>query len=138
MDEKREKMKKIELMKKISLELRAGTSDQNMDMIPQYPLFEFVFGLGPEGMTPFEYELLDRKEGEEVVIPLRKQEYDTFFEHLQPPIMDLFDGREQVFLNAKIVWVTTPENREVIKAMAQIAEYREGACGCGCGCGCST
>jgi hypothetical protein len=131
-------MKKIELMKKISLELRAGTSDQNMDMIPQYPLFEFVFGLGPEGMTPFEYELLDRKEGEEVVIPLRKQEYDTFFEHLQPPIMDLFDGREQVFLNAKIVWVTTPENREVIKAMAQIAEYREGACGCGCGCGCST
>jgi len=137
MDEKREKMKKIELMKKISLELRAGMSDQNMDMIPQYPLFEFVFGLGPEGMTPFEYELLDRQEGEEVVIPLRKQEYDTFFEHLQPPIMELFDGREQVFLKAKIVSITDAESREVIKAMAQIADYREGECGCGCGCGCS-
>ncbi len=130
-------MNKVELMKKVSLELTGGTGEKSMDLVPEYPVFEFIFGLAPEGMIPFEYELLGRKEGENVAIPLRRQEYDTFFEHLQPPIMDLFDGRERIFLNAKIVSVNTPENREVIKAMAQIADYREGACGCGCGCGCN-
>lgn len=49
--------------------------------------------------------------------------------------MDVFDGREEVFLKAKIVSVTHAETREVIKAMAEIAEYREGECGCGCSCG---
>jgi len=128
---------KVEVMKKVSLELTAGTSDKSMDLAPKYPAFEFIFGLAPEGMTPFEYELLNGKEGEEIVIPLHKQDYGTFFEHLQPPIMDLFEGREQVFLTARIVSVTKAENREVIKAMAQVADYREGDCGCGCGCGCS-
>lgn len=130
-------MNKVEVMKKISLEFTAGTSDKNMDLVPGYPPFEFIFGLGPEGMTPFEYELLDRKVGEEVVIRLHKQNYETLFEHLQPPLLDLFDGREQVFLKARIISVGNPENREVIKAMARMADYREGECGCECGCGCS-
>lgn len=130
-------MPNVELMKKISLELTAGTSGEAMDLVPKFPTFEFVLGLAPEGMTPFEYELLGRQEGEVVSIPLLKKDYETFFEHLRPPLMDLFDGREQVFFKAKIVSVSKPESREVIKAMAQMADYREGGCGCGCGCGCS-
>lgn len=130
-------MYNAELLKKISLELKAGTSERIMDLVPKHPAFEFIFGLAPEGMTPFEYELLGRKEGEEITISLRKEDYETFFEHLRPPIMDIFDGREEVFLTAKIGSISTPENREVIKAMAEMADYREGECGCGCGCGCS-
>ncbi|MEJ2024428.1 MAG: hypothetical protein P8Y00_05355, partial [Deltaproteobacteria bacterium] len=67
-------------------------------------------------------------------VALRKQEYEEYFEHLQPPIMNLFDGREQLFLRVKIVSIGNPENREIIKAMAEVAAYREGGCGCGCGC----
>jgi hypothetical protein len=48
--------------------------------------------------------------------------------------MNLFDGREQLFLRVKIVSIGNPESREIIKAMAEIAAYREGGCGCGCGC----
>jgi len=127
-------MEKVEGMKRVSLELRVGTSAENMDLVPERPSFEFIFGVAPEGMTPFEYELLEKKAGEEVTVALRKQEYEEYFEHLQPPIMNLFDGREQLFLRVKIVSIGNPESREIIKAMAEIAAYREGGCGCGCGC----
>ena len=131
-------MQKIGQMKKVSLRFKAGTSETVMDLVPDHPAFAFVFGLAPEGMTPFEYKLLDRTEGEDVFIPLKKQEYETFFEHLQPPIMDLFNGRDTIYLQAEIVSVADAQSREIIKAMAEMTSYREGDCGCGCGCGCST
>lgn len=127
-------MEKVEGMKRVSLELRAGTSAEEMDLVPEHPKFDFIFGLAPEGMTPFEYELLEKKAGEKVTVSFREQEYENYFEHLQPPIMDLFDGPEQLFLRVKIVSIGNPESREIIKAMAEVAAYREGGCGCGCGC----
>ena len=134
MGEKGEKVKKVEQMKKVSLLFEAGTSGKMMDLVPEHPAFEFIFGLAPEGMTPFEYELLDKTEGEDALISLKKQGYEIFFEHLQPPIMDLFDGRDALYLQTKIVSVTDAGSREIIKAMAEMAEYREGECGCGCSC----
>lgn len=65
-------MNKVEEMKKVSLLFEAGRSEKVMDLVPDHPAFAFIFGLAPEGMTPFEYELLDKAEGENVVIPLKK------------------------------------------------------------------
>jgi len=129
-------MNKVENLKKITLTLQAGTSPDTMDLMPKYPQFEFIFGLGPEGMSPFEYELVDKTEGEEVLLHLQKQMFYPFFEHLNPPIWDLFDGSNDIYLKAKIAAVLTPDNREVVKAMAEMTARGGSGCDCGGGCGC--
>ena len=47
------KMNKVENLKKITLTIQAETSPETMDGAVKYHGFEFIFGLGPEGMTPF-------------------------------------------------------------------------------------
>jgi hypothetical protein len=128
-------MNKVENLKKIALSIQAGTSQDTMDLTPKYPGIEFIFGLGPEGMTPFEYKLVDKAEGESALLHLKKEDIYSFFEHLNPPLMDLFDGRDSVYLKVNIDAVTLPENREIVKAMADMTAH--GGAGCDCDCGCS-
>ena len=128
-------MTKVDNLKKIKLSLRAGTSHEAMDLTPEHPEFSFIFGLAPEGMTPFEYELVEKAEGDDVLIHLKKNNLNRLFEHLNPPIQDLFDGREDVYLKVKILAVSTADNREVVKAMAAMTAHGGGGCDCGCGCG---
>jgi len=127
-------MNKVENLKKITISIQAGMSQDTMDLTPKYPEIEFIFGLGPQGMTPFEYELADRGEGESVLLHLTKEAFHRFFEHLNPPLMDLFDGRAAVYLKVNIDGVKSAENREIVKAMADMAAH--GGAGCDCGCGC--
>ena len=127
-------MNKVENLKKITISIQAGMSQDAMDLTPKYPEIEFIFGLGPQGMTPFEYELADRTEGESVLLHLTKEAFHRFFEHLNPPLMDLFDGRAAVYLKVNINGVKSAENREIVKAMADMSAH--GGAGCDCGCGC--
>ena len=128
-------MNKVENLKKITLSIQAGTSPDTLDLTLKYPEIEFIFGLGPEGMTPFEYKLADRAEGDSVLLHLKKEDFYSFFEHLNPPLMGLFDGRAEVYLKVNIDAVTTAENREIVKAMAAMATHAGAGCDCGCGCG---
>ena len=127
-------MNKVKNLKKITLSIQAGTSQDTLDLTLKYPEIEFIFGLGPEGMTPFEYELVDRAEGESVLLHLKKEDFYRFFEHLNPPLTDLFDDRADVYLKVNIDAVAPAENREIVKAMAALAAH--GGAGCDCGCGC--
>ena len=129
-------MSKVENLKKISLFFQAGTSPDTMELTPKYPEFEFIFALGQEGMSPFEYELVDKTEGEEVLLHINKQTFYAFFEHLNPPIWDLFGDREDIFLKTKIVSVAAADNRDVVKALAEMTAHSGGGCDCGGGCGC--
>ncbi len=132
-------MNKVQNLKKITLSFQAGTTAERMDLLPMNPRFEFIFGLSAEGMTPFEYELLDQPEGQEVLLHLNRQALGSFFEHLNVPLLDLFANRSEVYLKVKIEAVAQADNQEIVKALAQMAQYSEGGCGCGCGgagCGC--
>jgi hypothetical protein len=128
-------MTKVENLKKITLSYQAETSREAMDLSPRYPEFSFIFGLAPEGMTPFEFELVEKLEGDDVLIHLEKNNLNRFFEHLTPPIGDLFDGRDEIYLSVKILEISTADNREIVKAMADMTAHGGGGCDCGCGCG---
>ena len=128
-------MTKVENLKKITLSFRAGTSPDEMDLTPKYPEYNFIFGLAPEGMTLFEYNLVEKVEGDEVLLHLKKDSFSKFFEHLNPPIGDLLDGREEIYLKAKIQAISAAENREIVKALADMTAHGGGGCDCGCGCG---
>ena len=127
-------MVKIENLKKITLTLQAGTTPDTMDLPLKHPEIEFIFGLAPEGMTPFEYELVEKTEGEEVLLHLRKNACSAFFEHLSSLFWDLFEERDELYLKAKIDAVADAENREIVRAMAERAAHGGGGCDCGCGC----
>ena len=131
-------MNKVANLKKVTLAFEAGTSADTMDLIPLFPRFEFIFALGQEGMSPFEYELVNKAEGDEILLHIQKQTFYTFFEHLNPPIRDLFGDREGFYLKAKIAAIAAAENRDVVKALAEMTAHGGGGCDCGgsCGCGC--
>lgn len=129
-------MHPVENLKKIFLSFKAGTTSHTMDLHPDPPGFDFIFGIAPGGMAPFEYELVGKSRGEIISIRLKKQDYRKFFEHLQPPLWSLFDDHAELFLQATIVGVAPVDNREIITAMTDIVKH--GDCGCDgdCGCGC--
>ena len=126
-------MEKVKSLKKIMLKLEAGTSPENMDLELDNGQFEFIFGLGPEGMSPFEYELVEKTEGQEVLLQLQSEILPAFFEHLNLPIINLFKERDEIFLNVKIQKISPADHREVVKAMADMTAHGHG-CDCGCGC----
>ncbi|UCF92755.1 MAG: hypothetical protein JSW39_00950 [Desulfobacterales bacterium] len=131
-------MQQVDNLKHITLSLAAGTTPEIIDRQPRFSAFEFIFGLSAAGMTPFEYVLVGKTEGDEVLLRVNQQDIPHTFEHLCRPLMDLCDGREAFFLKAKILKVRPADSREVVKALAQMAAHGDGDCGCGCGgsCGC--
>ena len=126
-------MKVVEHLKKIKIRFEAGTSAEKMDLGSGASEFNFIFGLGPSGMSPFEYELIDKEEGDEILIHLKRENTPVFFEHLHLPLGNLFKDRNDIFLKVKIRKIDPADNREVVKAMADITAHGHG-CDCGCGC----
>ena len=101
-----------------------------MDITPQPFQFEFIFGLGKEGLTPFEYELAGKREGDEVTLRLDQGDSHKTFEHLcQPFHHHLSEQPGSFYLKTQVVKVAQAENREVIKAMAGIGSCGDHCCG---------
>jgi hypothetical protein len=132
-------MEKVENLKKVTLYCRAGTTPDKMDLEIDPPEFEFIFGLAPEGMTAFEYQLAQKEQGQTISFPLKKEDVYDFFGPLQLPVRTLFTGgRGVVYLKVTITSVIAADNREIVRAMAEMLSHGGGGgcvgdCGCGCG-----
>lgn len=130
-------MKTITPMTKVTLAFAAGSDPEKMDIAIERPDYEFVFGIGSSGLTPFEYELADKTTGDDLLLRLRRSEVQGFFEHLYPPVRPLFRDRSELCLKVRITGVDSADSREVIKAMADMTARGGGAkCNCGGSCGC--
>jgi hypothetical protein len=100
------------------------------------PDVAFIFGIAPEGLTPFECLLNGRAENEAIAFHVAGSEAGLFFGHVVPAFDRWFEGRDEVSFNVTIVAIETPTPRDVIKAMAETAAHGHGAgCDGGCGCG---
>jgi hypothetical protein len=120
-------------LNQVDLLLEAGTRADRMDLTEEPEAFGFVFGLGVEGMSPFEVRLLDHRVGDEVTLEVRRAEIGRIFEHIHPPLLQRLQGHDAFYLKARVEQVRAANNREVVRAMAS-----QHACGsdCDCGCGC--
>jgi hypothetical protein len=126
-------MNTVENLTKVTLRLEAGTAADRMDITPTALEYEFIFGIGSGGMCPFEYQLVNKAVGEEIGMQVNRKELYSLFEHLHPPIMNLFENHDALHLKIKILGIAKPDNTEVIKAMSEMASHHH-ACDCGCGC----
>lgn len=118
---------RVGLLKKIGLHIEAGTGPERMDLSHGQAPFEFIFGLGVEGLTPFEFELADKRVGEDVDIFIKEKDVSAFFQHLSIPSLRGTGGVD-IYLKVKIKTVAQPEPREVVGALAEIADCGDHCC----------
>jgi hypothetical protein len=114
---------------KISLTLEAGTRPDNTDLTAEPILFEFIFGVGAQGLSPFEFELANKKEGDGLSMHIRGEELSDLFQHLFIPSLARPESIRAFYLKVKIVKVSEADPKEVIKAMAEAAACGDDCCG---------
>ena len=124
----------IDNLKKITLQITAGTSEKKFDIIEHPQVFTFIYGLGPAGLTPFEYALAGKAKGDRVCLHIKSEEIDRIFLHIHLPFIHEFRNQKDCFMMADITAIEGATSREVVQAMAAMAEC-ESHCDCGCGCG---
>jgi len=120
---------KIDNLKKITLSLEAGTTPDSKDLNPQSSEFEFIFGLGTAGLTPFEFELADKTVGDEVHLHINQEEMPQVFQHLILPPINIPEHLDSFYLKFRVIKVIPADQREVIKALAEIANCDDHCCG---------
>jgi len=124
-----ENLQAVGPLKNISLLLEAGTGPDKMDLTFEPIPFEFIFGAGSQGLSPFEFQLADKKEGEGLRMHIRVEELSDLFQHLLIPSLGIPESISGIYLNVKIVRVSEADPKEVIKAMAEAAGCGDHCCG---------
>jgi hypothetical protein len=90
--------------------------------------YEFIFGIGTEGLSPFEFDLAGKNAGHEGEYHLKRAELTGLFQHLTPPLF-LCDVPDAFTLKVRVVEIGQADQREVIKAMAEASSCGSHCCG---------
>jgi hypothetical protein len=116
---------------KVTLQIEAGTALDRMNLTPEPVQYEFVFGIGAAGLTPFEFQLASKAPGDVVRLQVPSHQWGDYFRHLSLPGLLPSSSPTEVFLKATVTSVRAAAGREVVKALAEMTEC--GGCDCGCG-----
>jgi len=132
----------VDVLRHVRLMVAAGTSPGADDLVAGPVAFEFICGIAPNGITPFEYRLIKKGPGARVEVEVLEANLTREFEHLAPPLVAALGRARRParwFLSATVAAVNPAESREVVRALARFSEAAEDGCGCGGGggCGCS-
>lgn len=118
----------VTYLKKVRLLIQAGTSLQSGDLTSGAADMTFVFGVGSSGLTPFEAQLADRPSGDQLDLQLPADGLHAFFGHIFPPFNRLVEPHGTIFLHVQIDEITQAEPREVVKALAEVANCGDHCC----------
>ena len=124
----------VDNLKKVTLAMVSSPTPNFEGEETFYSEVSFIFGLGNTGLTPFEYELANKKIGDDLMIHVKRQDAFGIFEHLTMLILHGISYEDSVYLRLTIVDVSQPDSREIIKALAEKSNCGS-ECDCGCGCG---
>jgi hypothetical protein len=121
----------IQALDKVTLSIKAGTQPGENDLNPKSRTFEIIFGLGIEGLTPFEFLLSKQLQGDSFSLELHPKEFCQTFQHITLPHFDFPESAESIFFTFQVIKMEKADSREVIKAMAELSSC-SGSCDC-CG-----
>ncbi len=121
-------------MLKIFLSLKITGDEPEAPATPPSTSFDFIFGLGTHGLSPFEKALYGKAEGDTLSIRLENHTMQAYFDHLLCPLMEVAAITPPADLEAAIDAVRQVSDRDIVRAMAQKAGGCDGDCDCGCGC----
>ena len=120
----------VENLKKVKITLQVGSSTESMDIAPEPVDFEFIFGLGTSGLTPFEFSLANKHCDDEVILHINLRDIPETFAHIDLPILHDLPETDSIYLKARIADIQPAAGRELIKAMAEVGGCGDGGC-CG-------
>ena len=121
----------IDNMKRITLSLETGPSPNNMKGSKPV-LFQFIYGVGTQGLCLFEKALFGKKIGEELFFQLDPYQTDEMFGHLEQQLIAIIPLEKPCTLKSTITAIETADKRELVRAIAKGSGSND--CGCGCGC----
>jgi len=121
----------IDNLQKVTLRVEAGTQAEDMNLTREPEQFAFIFGIGATGLTPFEYRLAAKSPGDEVCLQIPPHRWPVYFRHIALPVRLPPALESDVYLKVRVKEVRAAAGREVVKALAEMAEC--GGCDCGCG-----
>ncbi|MBN2124911.1 MAG: hypothetical protein JW821_11500 [Deltaproteobacteria bacterium] len=124
-----ETMEKIGPMKRVvlALEIPGSTGDGPSRSEPIE--FSFIYGIGAEGLSPFECQLAERRGGDETVLQTTREEIESFFGHLTIPGLQVPGGPGRLSFRVRVLDVSPADQREIIRAMAEAASCGDHCCG---------
>jgi len=116
-------------LKKVRLLLEAGPGPEKPDVTTGAIAFEFIFGMGSQGLCPFEFQLADKKEGDGLSLHVRGEDLGDLFQHLPLPSLPIRESADAFYLKVTIVKVSEADPKEVIKALAEAGSCGDHCCG---------
>lgn len=122
----------IDNLLKVALSLEAGPAQEDFTPSREPKKIEFIYGIATFGITPFEKMLYQKRAGDELITTVNLSDAHAYFGPLTPGILNWLPERGELALKVGIDSVSTPDDREIVKALAA-----GGGCGGDCDCGCS-
>ena len=120
---------KVDPLKKITLSVTAGTKPETMDLAVSPSTFAFIYGIGTDGLTPFEFQLADKATGDEIIVQINCFQITETFAHIAVPIPQIPVHLDAIYMIFKIMQITPADNREIVKAMAENSGCGGHCCG---------
>jgi hypothetical protein len=114
----------IENLMKVSLSVKI------VDNASDTP-FVFIYGVGSQGITPFEKALFGKRIGDQVRFDISPTDYYETVGHLDLPLLKHTGIMQPISLQVTINAIDKATDQEVVKAMAAGGSCDD--CGCGCG-----
>jgi hypothetical protein len=114
----------IDNLMKVSLKIQTDTASEGA-------VFEFIYGTGSSGITPFEKSLHGKSAGDQVELSLDPADGCEAIGHLIVPLREQTGITPPALLKITIGDVSKADDREIVRAMAS-----GGGCGGDCDCGC--
>ena len=105
-------------------------SAKDGDLIQTPEPFSFIFGVGANGMAPFENAIYGKKTGETINFIWTKLSAKETLLHIPLEVNQYFKNNKEIFVSIIIKDSVSVKDREIVKAMA----ISQANCGCGCGC----
>ena len=116
-------------LKKVVLLLEAGAAADRLDFTPGAVRAGFIYGLGMSGLSPLELAISGKREGDECLLRAGRNELPEFFQHISIPPLGIPETVEAFTLKITVAEVSTPDQREVVRAMADMADCGGHCCG---------
>lgn len=120
---------KISNLDHVDISITAGYGDDPAPSPGSRVDFSFVFGAGPEGLSPFEYEISGLMEEDEIPISIPHEKIRSWFGHAWGHVGQLLPQPEKneknLHMRIRINGIRPAEDKEIVRAMANAA-----ACGC--------
>lgn len=129
-------MSELKSMNKVNVTV--NLTNNSLEGVGLEPVsLSFIYGIGRDGLTPFECSLEGRCLGDHIEFTVKGSEVAESFGVLFPFVRSFVDGkiRQDVMkFDIEILGIEEVENREVVAALASSTSGcgSGGSCGCGC------